>query len=491
MEQRQDEAIKDIPFIPDLENESMPQIVRKTQGNQSSVLPFSYPFHMAHPIAQAKITAYSSSHMSLSGILDNKDVLAMIPVAFKRTLVWVIAHYLDQSQPFTDLPMPIGNTLDEKVPLSWRSTPLYSQDLENVLTRFPHQWTRFVWAHLKYVTQKTHEMWNEHPANEFVKISNETESTTNRDQNGQECASLSKHESTTAHTPPPNPTPVFAVPSSQIKIKKSMVGLLDAIDDDMDDIEDLIASVLPEESKIPMEGSHDVSYSPEKPIVAQSKEEKQEQPGHFSVLVCTCYFIVEQAVTWSVGSAHVRDIFHAKIPPSLELDWLNERTELKELVLRAYRLAFKVVLDDAVMGIFGYGDEEQCDVINEDRQQEIAQQLQEVEKSCYIGVQGSAEWNAHIDAKTPNLLSLTHGSAQAMSATHLSLQPEQLQIALFNFASIQGIWSSLSLELLYFTSDDDERYSIQAHKSVLRNLIVQSANPPLGYPVFISSPIQV
>ena len=38
----------------------------------------------------------------------------------------------------------------------------------------------------------------------------------------------------------------------------------------------------------------------------------------------------------------------------------------------------------------------------------------------------------------------------------------------------------------YMTNDDDERYSIQALPGVLRNIITQSADPPLGYPVFSS-----
>ncbi|KAJ3123726.1 Pecanex-like protein 4 [Physocladia obscura] len=73
-------------------------------------------------------------------------------------------------------------------------------------------------------------------------------------------------------------------------------------------------------------------------------------------------------------------------------------------------------------------------------------------------------------------------------------------------ALVKGIWSNLAYELYYLTNDDDgeylgkfhdsrrmlkpqnsERYSIQAHKSFLRNLIIQSADPPLGYPSWMGS----
>jgi hypothetical protein len=53
-----------------------------------------------------------------------------------------------------------------------------------------------------------------------------------------------------------------------------------------------------------------------------------------------------------------------------------------------------------------------------------------------------------------------------------------------NSEVVRGIWSSLNLELLYITNDDDERYSIQAHKTLLRNITVQASEPPLGYPSF-------
>jgi len=42
------------------------------------------------------------------------------------------------------------------------------------------------------------------------------------------------------------------------------------------------------------------------------------------------------------------------------------------------------------------------------------------------------------------------------------------------------------MELLYYTISSDERFSIQAEKNILRNLLVQLAEIPLGYPVYSS-----
>lgn len=39
---------------------------------------------------------------------------------------------------------------------------------------------------------------------------------------------------------------------------------------------------------------------------------------------------------------------------------------------------------------------------------------------------------------------------------------------------------------MYYTNSNDERFSIQAEKDIIRNLLVQLAEIPLGYPVFNS-----
>lgn len=44
-----------------------------------------------------------------------------------------------------------------------------------------------------------------------------------------------------------------------------------------------------------------------------------------------------------------------------------------------------------------------------------------------------------------------------------------------------SIWASSALELRYLANDDDERYSIQAHPTLFRNMAVQWAE----YPVYV------
>lgn len=73
----------------------------------------------------------------------------------------------------------------------------------------------------------------------------------------------------------------------------------------------------------------------------------------------------------------------------------------------------------------------------------------------------------------------------------LSLQDEVVHIGTMNPAALNGIWADLALELFYLTNDDEERYSIQAHPYLLRNLSIQTAEPPLGYSVYSSGLISI
>ena len=76
------------------------------------------------------------------------------------------------------------------------------------------------------------------------------------------------------------------------------------------------------------------------------------------------------------------------------------------------------------------------------------------------------------------------------TARALSLQDQLVHVGKLNSAAVHAVWSNLALELLYLTNDDEERYSIQAHPSLLRNLTIQAADPPLGYAVHSSGIIR-
>ena len=60
-----------------------------------------------------------------------------------------------------------------------------------------------------------------------------------------------------------------------------------------------------------------------------------------------------------------------------------------------------------------------------------------------------------------------------------------------NSEVIKSIWSSTNLELLFMTNDDEERYSIQANEFTLRNITIQSSEPPIGYSIYNSDNLHI
>ena len=68
----------------------------------------------------------------------------------------------------------------------------------------------------------------------------------------------------------------------------------------------------------------------------------------------------------------------------------------------------------------------------------------------------------------------------------LSLQSLPVYMGSLSNEVVRSQWASLQMELLYLTNDDEERYSIQAQPRLLRNITIQAAEPPLGYPVYAS-----
>ena len=57
---------------------------------------------------------------------------------------------------------------------------------------------------------------------------------------------------------------------------------------------------------------------------------------------------------------------------------------------------------------------------------------------------------------------------------HKLLLKRNEKLALFGMkgAAVRGIQANMALELLYFSNNNDERFSIQSEENLLRNLLV-------------------
>lgn len=204
----------------------------------------------------------------------------------------------------------------------------------------------------------------------------------------------------------------------------------------------------------------------------------------YRLLVMNCYYLINVVgVTGNSvlkeGPGHVYRVFHGMLPWSPKISWIDNHDELKNLVIKSYRLSFKFAYDSEVYG-------ETAD------DSEMVDALTKYDKDWYIGDDTSEQWTENVLDGTPNLLSLGQDKRTNMFTSRtLSKQKISVPIAEVNSQSVRGLWSALSLELYYMTNDDDERYSIQALPPMLRNIITQAADPPLGYPVFSSGLVTI
>jgi len=260
--------------------------------------------------------------------------------------------------------------------------------------------------------------------------------------------------------------------------------------------------------------------------------------GLFRRIILSIYALVEALGTGSSGAipsfngsnnsstgpkirntpAHVLGVFEGRIGRSLYSDWLFDAAggDMVSLVVSSYRQSVKTLYDCASLAMLetleaGAGSTEE----DRDAYEELHTMWKEYEEEWYIGpvetednekkqsalssqkgatssssASSSSEWSRVLRAGGRKLFSISRSPESRNKFTSLTLAQGTLPAVLLSTSgtAIRSFGSSLSLELLYFANDDDERYSIQAHPQLLRNLTVQASEPPLGYPVFSPLP---
>ncbi|XP_026196017.1 pecanex-like protein 4 isoform X2 [Anabas testudineus] len=205
------------------------------------------------------------------------------------------------------------------------------------------------------------------------------------------------------------------------------------------------------------------------------KEDEALKELHTQVaLSCLISLGAESAFT---SPSYVYRLYCGDVPWTEGLNWLSSSKELYQLALRAFRFSFKLLFDQASLGPI-------------ESPEELFSTLEEYERDWYIGLVTEKGWHDSILQEKPFLFSLGQDLAMGTyTGRVLSLQEQLVQVGRLNGEGVRGQWANLSWELLYATNDDEERYSIQAHPFMLRNLTVQAADPPLGYPIYSSAPL--
>lgn len=151
---------------------------------------------------------------------------------------------------------------------------------------------------------------------------------------------------------------------------------------------------------------------------------------------------------------------------------------------------------------------------------ELSEYFSDYDKDWFIGLDMEPNWKECINQGKPFLFGLSYNETMVSGIynvivmvlsvlvkllyeeLHIVLQKDSrtrvlskrkipIHTAEIDAAAVRGLWANLTFELIYATNDDEERYSAQAHLPFLRNLVIQTADPPLGYPILSSSPITI
>ena len=127
-----------------------------------------------------------------------------------------------------------------------------------------------------------------------------------------------------------------------------------------------------------------------------------------------------------------------------------------------------------------------------DAPEDLRAALQDYERNLVVCREDSPEWRASItsDPPVPQLLSLRKQhdpqTGDVFSVIFLTMQHQPFTLTRLNRECVRGFWAGQQQELVYLGNDNCERGSIQKLNSVLRNLINQACDPPVGYPAFVS-----
>ncbi|XP_075387946.1 pecanex-like protein 4 isoform X2 [Tenrec ecaudatus] len=221
-------------------------------------------------------------------------------------------------------------------------------------------------------------------------------------------------------------------------------------------------------------------HSEEKPsnVLEEIAKDKVLKDSYVHVAM-TCYFSLFGIDNMTPSPSHILKVYSGVLPWSTAFDWLMEKPELFQLALKAFRYTLKLMIDKASLGPI-------------DNFKELTSCLEEYENDWYIGLVSDGKWKEAVLQEKPYLFSLGYDPNMGVyTGRVLTLGELLIQLGKLNAEAVRGQWANLSWELLYATNDDEERYSMQAHPLLLRNLTVQAADPPLGYPIYSSKPLHI
>ena len=177
-------------------------------------------------------------------------------------------------------------------------------------------------------------------------------------------------------------------------------------------------------------------------------------------------------------------VYAGKLPLTLYTPQLSAASvaPLRTLLQSSFRRAVKLLYD-----MYGEGELER--VVSEQAVSEYVERYNQTVQSCQLD-------DTATNSPTQESWSLQWkegrgGGSGSLHAHSVSKRQEQFQLLEASWQTAVSVWTGTGVELLYFGNDDDERYSIQANEWLMRNMLVQAAEAPLGYASYSSGSVIV
>ena len=199
-------------------------------------------------------------------------------------------------------------------------------------------------------------------------------------------------------------------------------------------------------------------------------------------LLTVCYALMyclpaPSARPMSTSALH--SAYSGKLPLTLYTPQMSAASAapIRALMLSSFRLAVKLLYDM-------YGEGELDRVLSEQAVSEYVERYTQTQQNCQLdeadtGAPMQESWSLQWKEGRG-------GGSGSLHAHSVSRRQEQFQLLEASWQTAVSVWTGTSVELLYFGNDDDERYSIQANEWMMRNMLVQAAEAPLGYASYSS-----
>jgi len=168
-----------------------------------------------------------------------------------------------------------------------------------------------------------------------------------------------------------------------------------------------------------------------------------------------------------------------------KMNWFDDNAELQQLFIKSFRTAVIMCMNSLI---------EEAEILEVGNGLEYFKtthsKLEEMERDWLIACEkDSIDNQLAQDSTKKSIFILGEKSVNSSQyrARYLSKgNPIHFYVGKLNEEAVKAIWCELCHEMYYITNDDEERYSIQAHTILMRNIAIHAAEPPLGYPLYSS-----